>query len=208
MTITKTVYKSTKHIGEHEEAIIKTLTEYFKIQGYDVFPHSSLNIAWGSVISDVDLLLIKNQTLTYVEVKSSKDKISRAKQQIERVKDYVDYAYVATSKQKTNFEMPKVGLIKICKGEIKVSKIAEKFSNKPSFYSVSTLKKKCLIRFLGENKSYLTCTNKYKLAQNVYTKKEYLDMRQLLKEIVTCGDLCSSNCPLSEKGKSSPIFVN
>jgi hypothetical protein len=206
MITVKNISKSTKHVGKYEKELIQTLADYFRIKGYEVIPHSSLNIAWGSVISDVDLLLIKNQLLTYIEVKSTRDKIGRAKQQIERIKDYVDYAYVATNKYAINFEMNKVGLIKIREDKIEFIKKAKRFSNKPSFYSVATLKKKCLFRFLGTDAHYLSCISKYELAQSVYAKGDSANMRKALKEIVTCGDLCASSCPLSLQGKTEPIL--
>jgi hypothetical protein len=208
MIAEKNISKSTKHVGEYEEELIQTLADYFKVNGYEVIPHSSLNIAWGSVISDVDLLLIKNQLLTYVEVKSSRDNMGKAKQQIDRIKDYFDFAYVATNKHATNFEMNKVGLIKIREDKVEVIKKAQRFSNKPTFYSIATLKKKCLFRFLGQDIHYLGCIRKYELAQNVYAKGDSANMRKMLKEIVTCGDLCASNCPLLLKREPEKIITH
>ena len=118
MVLAQNIYKSTKRIGKYEEKIIQTLTNHFQLKGYEVVPHSSLNIAWGSILSDVDLLLIKDCRLTCVEVKSSRDNLGRAEQQIDRLMDYVDYAYVATDKHVKNWEMAKVGLIHIQENQI------------------------------------------------------------------------------------------
>lgn len=199
MILAQNICKSTKHIGRHEEKIIKTLTKHFLINGYEVVPHSSLNIAWGSVLSDVDLLLLKDQLLTYVEVKSAKDNIAKAKRQIDRIMDYVDYAYVATDKHITTFEMDRVGLIKVKEDAVTILRKAKKFSCKPRFYSVVTLKRKCLSRFLGTDSRHLMLVSKYDLAQHVYARKNCKCTHSILKEIVTCGDLCSTNCPIEQK---------
>lgn len=197
MVLAQNIYKSTKHIGEYEERIIQILVEHFQHNGYEVIPHSSLNIAWGSVLSDVDLLLIKDHLLTYVEVKSSRDNLSRAKQQIDRVMDYVDYAYVATDKHVRDWQIANAGLIHVQEETVTLVKRAKKFHNKPRFYSVVTLKKKCLARFFGTDNRCLMLVNKYELAQHVYTKRECA--RHVLKEIVTCGELCVTNCPIGQK---------
>ncbi len=190
------IAKSTKRIGKYEEKIIQTLTKYFQLNGYEVIPHSSLKIAWGCIVSDVDLLLLKDQVLTYVEVKSSRDNLARAKKQIDRVMDYIDYAYVATDKKVKNWNMPNVGLIYVQEETVVLVKKAKKFSNKPKFYSVVALKKKCIAMFFGNNNRYIMLVNKYELAQHVYTKRKCT--RACLKEIVTCGELCDVNCPITQ----------
>lgn len=198
MVMAQNIAKSTKRIGRYEEKIIQTLTKYFRINGYEVIPHSSLNIAWGSIVSDVDLLLLKDQILTYVEVKSSRDNLARAKQQIERIIDYVDYAYVATDKQVKNWNMPNVGLIYVQEEAVVLVREAKKFSNKPKFHSIVALKKKCIAMFFGNNNRYIMLVDKYELAQHAYAKRKCT--RACLKEIVTCGELCAVNCPITQMG--------
>lgn len=195
MVLAQNIYKSTKRIGSSEEKIILVLVNYFRNRGYEVIPHSSLNFAWGSVLSDVDILLLKDQLLTYVEVKSVRDNIARARKQIDRIMDYVDYAYVATSKKTTTFEMDGVGLLTVDEDAVTVIKKPKRFKTKPRFYSVVTLKKKCLLRFFGFGKHYDIAATKYDLAQAVYQKNKCLCTRDVLKEIVTCGDQCSC-CPI------------
>ena len=195
MVMAQNIAKSTKRVGEYEERIIQILSEHFRQMGYEVIPHSSLNIAWGCIISDVDLLLLRNHILTYVEVKSSRDNIARAKQQIDRIMDYIDYAYVATDKQIKNWSMPNVGLIYVQEETVTLVKKAKKFSNKPKFYSVVALKKKCIARLFGDSSRCIMSINKYELAQHVYTKRKCT--RACLKEIVTCGKLCISDCPIN-----------
>lgn len=207
MIFARNIHKSTKRLGKYEEKIIKTLTEYFSVRGYEVIPHSSLNIAWGSVLSDIDLMLLKNQLLTYVEVKSSRDNLARAEQQIDRIMDYIDYAYVATDKHAPRFEISKVGLIKVEEQTVTILKKAKKFTTKPRFYSVATLKKKCLSRFFGTDDRHMIPVRKYRLAQHVCTRNDCKLTRDVLQEIVTCGGLCSTNCPIEGKQKESFLEV-
>lgn len=178
------------------------------MRGYEVIPHSSLNIAWGSVLSDVDVMLLRDQLLTYIEVKSSKDNLARAEQQIDRIMDYIDYAYVATDKYTAKFEMDKVGLIHVQEQTVTILKKAKKFTNKPRFYSVATLKKKCLSRFFGKDDRHIIPVKKYRLAQHVYARNDCKLTRDVLQEIVTCGDLCSTNCPIEQKQNESFLEVS
>lgn len=198
MVLAQNIAKSTKHIGKYEERIIRTLSNYFHDNGYAVIPHSSLNIAWGSIVSDVDLLLLEDDALIYVEVKSSRDNLMRARQQIDRVMDYVDYAYVATDRKVKNWNIPKVGLIYVESETVTLVRKARRFSNKPRFYSIVALKKKCIARFFGNDNRHLMLVNKHELAQHVYSQRKCT--REHLREIATCGELCASDCPVAQRG--------
>ena len=203
MVLVANIAKSKKKLGKYEKAIINRLKEYFLCQGYEVVPHSRLNIAWGSILSDVDLLLLKENLLTYIEVKSCRDKISRAPEQIERIKDFVDYAYVATERAVPSWSIPKVGLILVNGDNIDVIKVAKKFRNKPKFLSLLMLKKKCLATFFSVDINSLRQIDKYDLAQNVYTLKVFKCNREYLREIATCGENCSAFCPIKEQSSRS-----
>jgi len=198
MVLMANIAKSKKRIGRYEEKIIQSLAEYFRYEGYEVVSHSRLNVAWGSILSDIDLLLLKDGLLTYVEVKSCRDNIARATEQVECVKDYIDYAYVATERKVRNWNVPKVGLIHIQEDIITFVKAAKKFQNKPRFLSILTLKKKCLAKFFEADINYLTHVDKYDLAQTVYATKANSCTRECLKEITTCGESCNMPCPISE----------
>ena len=199
MVLGQNIAKSTKRMGRYEEKIIESLKKHFLLKGYEVIPHSSLNIAWGSIISDIDVLLLKNQTLTCIEVKSSRDNLARAKQQIDRLMDYVDYAFVATDKQIKSLDVPNVGLLHVEGESITVLKRAKKFSSEPRFYSMVALKKKCIAKFFGTKDSHIMIVNKYELAQAVYFKRNC--SRECLKEIVTCAGICNVKCPIRETGQ-------
>ena len=200
MIFARNIAKSTKRVGDREKEIILTLEKHFRDNGYQVIPHSRLNIAWGSMLSDIDLMLLKDQSLTYVEVKSSRDNIRRAIQQIDRVMDYIDYAYVATDKKVRNWNVPNLGLIYV-NGVVITRKKAKKFKSKPRFSSVVALKKKCIARFFGNDSSHIMEISKYELAQSVFTTKRVKCTRECLKEIVTCGESCDTFCPVLEMKK-------
>lgn len=189
---------STKRLGRHEARIIKNLTQHFKTTGYEVIPHAQLNIAWGSILSDVDILLLKDDILTYIEVKSRRDKLSKAFQQIERVKCYVDYAYVATNKLVKEWNIPEIGLISVNDDVVTLVKKPTRFRGRPSFTSIVSLKKKCLARFLGNGYACRTYVTKYDLARYVYLVRKDECTRECLKEIVTCGNNCNNICPITK----------
>jgi hypothetical protein len=187
--------KSSKKEGRHETVIINKLIPYFEKLGYDAVPHARFNIAWGNIISDVDLLLIKNDQLILVEVKSSKDDIRRAKKQIANVEDYVDYIYIATDYYPRKFPFEKAGLL-VVNGKIEVLKEPELLIRQPKLVSVEGLQKKCLKRMCEVNgKKY---ANKY--AKN-FLARELIDelnpeFRYEIKEVLTCGQQCDNACPI------------
>ena len=203
MVRAQNINRSTKHIGKYEAKIIQSLTEYFRKKGYVVIPHARLNIAWGSILSDVDLLLIKEGTLTYVEVKSRRDKLPKALKQIDRVKDYVDYAYVATDRRVKDWDIQKIGLIFVNGSVVTFVKKTERFTNRPRFSSIVSLRKDCLVRFLDNGRTYRTHIDKYELARYVYEFKKEECTRECLKEIVTCGGTCDIICPIESLAKSN-----
>ena len=188
---------STKRLGRHEAKIIESLTQYFRIRGYEAIPHVRLNIAWGNILSEMDVLLLKSGVLTYVEVKSHRDRLSKALRQIDRLKDYVDYACVATNRLVTNWSIPDVGLISVNDDVVTLVRKPRQFRNAPSFSSVISLKKKCLARFLGNGHACRTYVNKYDLARYVYIVRKRECTRECLKEIVTCGNTCDTTCPIA-----------
>jgi len=157
-----------------------------------------LNVAWGSILSEVDILLLKDDKLTYIEVKSRKDKISKALQQIGGVKDYVDFAYVATNKLLKEWNIPEIGLIYVQNNEVTLVKEPTRFRDRPRFTSIVSLKKKCLTRFLGNGRACRTYVAKYDLAKYVYIVRKNECTRECLKEIVTCGSSCDGICPIAK----------
>ena len=145
----RSILKSSKRIGKYEATIIEKLEPFFQNQGFQVVPHARLNISWGNIISDIDLLLIKENKVGIVEVKSSHDNLKRAKKQISNIKDYVDFAYIATDFKPRKLPTQIAGWIFV-KDEVTIMKYPQTISNEPSHYSVDSLPKKCLERYLEQ----------------------------------------------------------
>jgi len=184
---------STKAIGKYEEALINRVSDHFRKQGYKVFPHARFNIAWGSNLSDLDILLVKGDTLTVVEVKSKRDKMSRAGQQIHNISDYIDYSYVATDRLPKSWSDSMIGLLLI--GEtIETVKKAKRFTGRPTVESLFALQKKCLLCFLGEKSS--SHLLKYEIAETVRSMGSEKAIHRCLKKIVICEECCKTSCPI------------
>jgi len=192
---------STKKIGKHEKKLIQRLSNYFGFLDYRVFPHSSLNIAWGSIFVDLDLVLIKEDMVSYIEVKSKKDKLKNAIKQINNVKDFIDYAWVAMERKKIKCNEPSIGLISLFDEIIRIENQPIKINDKPNFYSVLSLKKKCLIHFYSDLKN-TRLVSKYSLAKKVFSKRNLCN-KQCLKEIALCSQQCTYNCPIDSREKMS-----
>jgi hypothetical protein len=187
------ICNSTKAIGKYEEILIRKTSDHFSQQGYRVFPHARFNIAWGSSLSDLDILLVKGDTLTVIEVKSRRDKIARAEQQMQRISDYIDYGYVATDRTLEHWGDPVIGLLLV--GEtVKTIARAKRFAGRPSIESFFALQRRCLFRFLGEesNRRFL----KYDVAEKVRLMGSEASIRRCLKRIVTCARSCKTDCPV------------
>jgi len=189
------ILASKKKIGNREQIIIEVVSEYFEKENYRVLPHSRFNIAWGAITSDLDILLVKHNTISYVEVKSKTDKINNAIFQIEKVKDIIDYGWIATDKEKINIYPPNIGIINIKNGAVNVIKEPVRYNSKPSFETMLSLKKKCLMNFLTEDEKGRNFRFKYDIATYIFEYKESLCTRYILKHIVTCDDNCIV-CPV------------
>ncbi len=193
------VLKSSKREGRHESIIIKKLVVFFENLGYQAVPHARFNIAWGNILSDVDLLLLKNDEIVAVEVKSSKDNLKRARKQIENIKDYVDYAYVATDYVPRKFSLRNAGLIYV-NGNVVILKRPKLLSDDLRLYSLDSLPKKCLCRWTKtKNQSY---SNKSKSDLAVHILHDSDRIKSKVKEIVTCGLNCDHGCPIWSFEKS------
>lgn len=182
------VLKSRKRLGRHETPIIETLADYFKKLGYNVLPHSRFDIAWGSILSDIDLLLIKDDSLTLVEVKSSKDNLLRAKKQFKEIRDYVDYVYIATDYYPRKWPLDiDVGRIVVKNETIDFLQMAKKIERAPSIQSIMSLKKEDLTIMLGLQKHQTNNTLKYVMAIQLQREKDSSILKNMLKVAVTCN---------------------
>lgn len=186
-------YQSTKKMGKYEKSLISKLTHFYEKQDYEVFPHSSLNIAWGSIYVDLDLILFKKGLVTYIEVKSKKDHFQRAYKQIENVKDFIDYAYIASDKVEIKLKNEKIGIISIQDAEICIKNKPHRITEEPNLYSVLSLKKKCIERFFSDLEN-TRLISKYQLAVKVHSERD-LCSKENLKKIALCNQNCDE-CPI------------
>lgn len=186
--------KSTKSIGRFEEPIVDKVSRHFRSLGYRAFSHVRFNVAWSSALSDIDVLLLKEDSITVVEVKSKRDKLLRAGRQIEVISDYVDYAYVATDKLLKSWKMDYVGLLLVREDDVRVIKEAKRMIGKPRIESLFALPKKCLIHLLGKvnEKNRL----KWEIIQQLDKQSSEEFLRKCLKEIVLCQSCNYDNCPV------------
>jgi hypothetical protein len=166
---------------------------FFENLGYQTIPHARFNIAWGNILSDVDLLLLKNDEIAAVEVKSSKDNLKRARKQIEHIKDYVDYAYVATNYIPRKFSLRNTGLIYV-NGSVVILKRPKLLSDNPRLYSLDSLPKKCLCRWAKTNAQSYSNKPKSYLANHILNNSD--GIKSKVKEIVMCGLDCDHGCPI------------
>ncbi len=187
------ILKSSKREGRHESVIIKKLVVFFENLGYQTIPHARFNIAWGNILSDVDLLLLKNDEIVAVEVKSSKDNLKRARKQIENIKDYVDYAYVATNYIPRKFSLRNTGLIYV-NGSVVILKSPKLLSDNPRLFSLDSLPKKCLCRWTKTKNQSYSNKSKSELANQILNNSN--ELKSKVKEIVTCGLNCDHDCPI------------
>lgn len=178
--------KSPKLNGKYEEKIISKVYDDFYNQGYEVRKHISLNIAWGSVLSEIDLIAIKDNLITIIEVKSKKDKIPHAKIQFDKIKQHTDYYIVASDEKIKDYALPyEIGIIYIDK-DYKLNSI-----RKPSLLkheinksSLKKLKKSDLIKIYKKYISNNTYKNKEGLCIDLIKRVEKVKLKKEVKKIL------------------------
>jgi len=189
---------SSKKIGRYEGQLLGILTSYFESMGYKVYPHVQLNIAWGNIISDVDLVAMRDDILVGVEVKSRRDNFKHAFQQIDNIRDFFDRVYIASDKPKQFLEKKcqdkRVGLLFINNGKV-AERRGKLLLTKPSHSALVMLRKICLSRLAMAIKG-VNSGNKSKLAFDILTGMRSEHLRLILKSIVTCEKTCETVCPI------------
>lgn len=173
------------------------LHEHFRREGYLVLLHVRLNIAYSSILSDVDVLLVKENEISVIEVKSRRDKLSKAFTQLDRIKDYVDFTYVATDKRPRKWMKRNVGLILVEDSGVSTVKPARRLTGHPRDKTVLSFQKKCIERTLNVH-SIQTHSKETKLAMTTKMIENIPPrlLRTHLKEIAVCSCLCDTNCPI------------
>lgn len=179
------VLKSTKRPGQYEDVIINELQSYFTELGYDAIPHARFDLAWGSIISDVDLLLIKDNQLILIEVKSSRDNLARAKKQIKEIEDFVDQVYLATDYHPKKWPSRKAGRIVVNEGQVQIVKEPKSLEKIPKIEALMSLRKESLSKLLEKSENEIKKLTKFELASLVMQQNQN-NLKSRLKAIVTC----------------------
>jgi hypothetical protein len=178
------ILKSTKKVGKYELGIIKNLQKYFSNLGYHAIPHARFDVAWGSILSDLDLLLIKDDQLILVEVKSSKDNLSRARKQIDAIEDFVDKVYIATDYEPKKWPSRKAGRIIVQENSIQIIKEPKIFNREPKLKTLLVLRKSSLSSLLMNLESGNNLT-KYQIARKIQ-QSHTQNLKNEIKQIITC----------------------
>ncbi len=182
--------RSTKIIGKYEEPIIEASSKFFRDQGWTVFPHSSFNVAWGRILSDVDTLMIRDDNMAIVEVKSSHDNLHHSHQQIRQVLDYVDYVYVATDTFPRKWRDEWAGLLYLGKNGIRCIVKAKRIDRDVQFESIASLRKDCLLRSLGHRGNHLP---KYEAAELITSFGKDPGLKEWIKRVALCNGDCTNH---------------
>lgn len=180
----KNILKSTKKSGKYEVEIIKNLQKYFSDLGYHAIPHARFDVAWGSILSDVDLLLIKDNQLILIEVKSSRDNLSRAHKQIEVIEDFVDKVYIATDYEPKKWPSRKAGRIIVRDNVVEIIKEPKILNREPKFKTLLVLRKSSLHSILMNFESGNNLT-KYQIARKIQ-QSNIQNLKNEIKQIITC----------------------
>lgn len=184
------ISRSSKQIGRYEEPIIESSGKFFRDQGWSVFPHSSFNVAWGRILSDVDILMVKGDEVAAVEVKSSHDNLHRSHQQIRRVLDYVDYVYVATNTYPRKWRDEWAGLLYLGRNGVRCITKAKRIDRSVQFESIASLRKDCLLRSLGHKGNHLS---KYDAAELIASLGRNPGLKDWIKHVALCNGDCSNH---------------
>jgi len=177
---------------------MEVLIPYFQNRGFKVHPHVQLNVSWGSIISDVDLIAMKDERLIGIEIKSKKDKFNRAFHQINKIHDFFDRFYIASDNSmeflEKHWEDKRIGMLFIS-GNAVTKREGEPFLRKPDLSVLEMLRKMCLSRLA----KVVDCGNdgtRKELALNILPCLKGEHLKSVLKKIATCERTCENTCPI------------
>ena len=181
---------SPKVEGVHEKLIIDILVSYFRSKNFWVKRHVSLNFAWGNVLSEIDLLLLKDNKIYVVEVKSKKDKLLHAKKQLLNLMPYVDYIYLCMEKDDyINNIDDSIGII-LYKNEM------VNIINEPKLINLDIiktdllkLKRNCLLKII--NRKIPKNLDKEHLCNIILLEHTQNKIKSYLRQILLCDKDCN-----------------
>ena len=193
-----TLIPSSKKMGIYEKELLSALKLYFEHRGFKVHSHVQLNISWGNIISDVDLVLESEGQLFGIEVKSKRDNLKNLVTQIDRMFDFFDGVYVATDNPKwmsrKELADERIGIL-IVNGLQIAEKTCQFSVSKPRPSTMIQLRKICLSRLSGMVNGK-TNGDKNALVSFILNGTNAEHLRLILKSIVMCERECKENCPL------------
>lgn len=189
---------SSKKVGVYEKELLNALELYFERNGFKVHTHVQLNISWGTIISDVDLVVEGENQLFGIEVKSKRDNLGKLVSQIKRMFDYFDGVYVATDNPKwmsrKELSDERIGILII--NGLQIAEKACRFSPpNPNFSTMSHLRKICLKRLSAMTNGKIT-GDKKELIASILKNSQPEHLRKIIKSIIICNQQCRENCPL------------
>lgn len=176
--------------GKYEKPLIAFLMSHFRSKGFETCAHAKLNIAWGKIISDVDVLAIKKKRIVAIEVKSNKDVFEKAFVQLDNLASFVDYAYIATDNlaKAECFKMLEhdYGIIylDVDAKRVVVKKKAKRLKAMPSVEKLTHMRRCCLQELAKEFRVAPVQSKQY-LALDLRRAATSSQLRSRLREIVT-----------------------
>ena len=151
----------------------------------------------GKYNLDVDLVIIGENTVFGVEVKSRKDQFRNAFKQTGKLCDFFDGVYIASKPEhivERNWQDKRIGLLLIENGKI-TEKKCKPLLTKPRHSALVMLRKICLLRLAKAIDNNIG-GNKNKLAFDILVASRSESLRLVLKSIVTCERKCETACPI------------
>jgi hypothetical protein len=158
-----------------------------------VAEHVRLNVAWSSVVSDVDVLATNGLDLIAVEVKSSRDNLARASKQLHALDSYVDYVYLAMEGTKETTIDKKIGILLVQGNYVVCPRPATRLTGRPDIVAMARLQRICLSRISPERQWF---GSKLSLAETARGALDEEGLRRCVGEVVTCMRQCDTSCPI------------
>jgi len=173
---------SPKREGKFEKDIIPRVARFFQERNYETKEHVSMNLAWGKVLSEVDLVAVKNEIII-IEVKSKRDKITRAKKQLDKIRILSDYCFIASDTIVEPEQLaPDTGILLLKGDTISITREAKKIDEPVSKNFLLSFKKSHLSE-LCKQLGFQRKMNKEYLAKLLIENVDPLDLKREVKLI-------------------------
>jgi hypothetical protein len=174
---------SPKREGKFEKEIIDKVALFFREKGYETKEHVSMNLAWGNVLSEIDVIAIRNEEIVIIEVKSKRDKINRAKKQLDKIRIFADYCFIASdiAVEPTRFA-DDTGILLLQEGKTTIARDAIKIGDQVSRNFLLCFKKRHLNE-LGKEFGSKQSMSKKELTSFLVEKVGPNDLRRKVRSI-------------------------